>query len=284
MSSLEEIRINRDGQVVKSKKQKKEQFFVEEFLRFTGMNIQNLEIRDKPDAFAKVSENSQQILIGIETTYYYIDAKPGESSPGHAAFSTWGRIEKHISEKIKQYHELKYIKGTVSLNKKLLPPQKEQEHFINQLLLFINEYVRENNLDSEAQIWTKRIDDKHNLIKKYIKKLRLKNQYPDEWPRWHCTTVYASGVGMNNDILMSIIDAKTNACKSYDWRDCDERWLLICAPGCPIVATAGPVYQLDDLLPELVDACKRSGFTKIFFWERMHDWAIEFLSSKLQKR
>jgi hypothetical protein len=88
---------------------------------------------------------------------------------------------------------------------------------------------------------------------------------------WTCTNASAAVVGLLPERVGDIVRRKGN--KPYRWARNGEKWLLICASGESVVATAGPPptpAEWADL--DLQAACKASPFDRVYFWDRPHRW------------
>jgi hypothetical protein len=76
------------------------------------------------------------------------------------------------------------------------------------------------------------------------------------------------------DVVVNILQKKTDARASFDCSGMDECWLVIVASGATLGARAGPAElaraRLDS--PDVREAARASGFHRVYFWERARRW------------
>ena len=80
-------------------------------------------------------------------------------------------------------------------------------------------------------------------------------------------------VGVNTVKLAETVRSKAAKARGYRWERVDERWLLICATGCPVVSSGPPAPSFVNWeAPAIVAACGDSNFDRVFFYEQRHGW------------
>ena len=268
------------------KRQKQmEMWDTRQFLEFIGYRVTAIRGREKPDTIAYVSKNGVNQKIGIEHTSYLVDAEPGKASTGMQFEKVWRLIQSSIRRRTSHLPQLNHVSGWVLFKRDNPPPEEYAHDLARELVQLAREFPvgpdeerTFKNIRGHEHLAPMLVDlpDRYPLLRQYADKVNVHGTGCAERLHWSCFNTSASFVGLSRQTIAHIIEEKNRKSAKYDWGNVDERWLLIAAPGYPIVKTAGPhpeFFEWD--CPEIKSACQSPGFDRIYFWERHYCWCKE---------
>lgn len=247
---------------------------IQEFIAFMGLRVICVVPGEEPgpDAFATVLSEGKQHEIGIEHTDYHVDAPHGTPSPGRRIDAMWREVQEHLRSMAKGHPNLAHVSGLVFLRKDHPPRKSDARKLAEELVQF----ALQHPVPPDGRSAIKSFPEKCPFLRAHIRTVNLHGTGAACWLSWECAETKVSYIGVSSDRLYAIVKDKAEKARKYHWGTVDERWLLVCAPGHPIVTSAGPKPDQADLLSDdLASACECSGFGRIFFWERMSEWHIQ---------
>ena len=252
-------------------KKEAERFLAREFLAFMGFKLIRLVSAEKPDIFATVEKGERRLRVGIELTEYYVDAPPStrSGSPTARVEDFWQEVQTSIRRRVAQRRELWHVTGLVFLKEKEVPKGGVALGVARELV----ELAMEQAVPPQGEACLAIFSSSYPLLRQFVSEVYLSGTGRAIRLSWTCGTTSAANVGVVSQYIIEIIRTKSAKAEAYDWKGAQERWLLICATGSPIVSSAGPHPEFVDWKnAHLVEAAKNSGFDRLFFWERPWDW------------
>ncbi len=237
-------------------------------MEFMNYRVLNLKTNEKPDVQATVEMGEKRLKIGVEHTDYYVDTKPGESSPGKQLASTWRQVQTSIRRRISHRPILQHITGLVAFKRNRSLPLRHANDLAKELVQLAQDYSV--NHSGERTI-TKFLSN-FPLLNAYISKVILiKTDCRNV--SWECINVNASSIGVSADEISLIVSQKAPKSFKYCRAQLDELWLVITASASTIFQSTGPCADLVYWeSPPLEAACRSTAFDRIFFWDRIYNW------------
>jgi hypothetical protein len=90
---------------------------------------------------------------------------------------------------------------------------------------------------------------------------------------WNCSNITTAHIGISMDYIKSAIAQKNRKAANYNWRNAEEKSLLIVAGGGDVNTSAPRSDEgVEWREPALVNLCATSPFDRIVFWNRVHQW------------
>ena len=256
---------------MRRKKKEIERSYIRECLELMGYQVRRLIMREKPDAQAIVHKDGRNMQIGIELTRYHVDAPPGTcgGSPGSCLDSFWREVQRSLERRVTRMKRPPTVDALTFLKPDARPRPADARLFAAELLRLM---IASSPKRGETK-WIESFSPQCGLLRKYASKVRFTDAYPLVLLHWHCANTSAAMIGVSMDCITKHVEEKASKAKRYDWGNADERWLIICASGRPIVSGGGArPDQLDWRNDELTRACAASGFGRIFFFELVRRW------------
>lgn len=254
-----------------TQKKRWEKFLIREFLEFMGFAVSRLTASERPDARATVTKDGTRSRIGIEVTLYQVDAAPGANggSPGTQLDAFWREVQKSLRRRLVARRRALTLHVHVFLKKGQRALLSDARGLAAELVAF----AQENAPRPKQSVCIATLPSRYPLLCQYMREVRITNTAPAVGFRWVCADTSVASVGVQLNYVTQHVARKGNKCRNYRWGNVDERWLLICAAGTPIVSCAGPCPESVDWQDEeLITVCKASGFDRIYFYERPWQW------------
>ena len=266
---------------------KDEILYITEALKLLGYTIHKICARERPDAFATVQRGGKPQDLGIEHTRYRVDAPPGKcgGSPGERLAEFWREVQRSLLRRLAPRKKPLTAYVCVLLDEQRPAPIAKARDFAAELVRLAENSAPERGkrsrfmaIDAPLTLSCRNnrghiIPQEYPLLRDYAKEVAITNTDPVVHFLWGCTNTSAAFVGVQIDRLVAIIKKKAELARSYDWRSVQERWLMICAQGSSIVGMAGwhPEWA-DWQRNDVVDACKSSGFHRVYFFDYLKHW------------
>jgi len=255
---------------------------VPEGLRSDGRSVSG------PDVDVTCTVGGQDIRIGIELTEYQVDAT-NRGSKGRRWEAFYWRIQRHLEPLLRSSNSLQHCHGSLDFDWGSTPQPNEAKKVAEELYRFAETHIDELADDVHYGYFrdSRRGRPKTNrlvydsfrgfpLLGKYFKKIGLIRHPNHTGHLWSWNA--ATGVGIVEDNVVKLIEAKTNKVDKYDTAGTDQTWLVICAGVSIPHDSAGPdhpgnlVHFKSPEIREAAAAAKRAGFDRVVFWERTHGW------------
>jgi hypothetical protein len=203
-----------------------EQVLMQVLLKELGLSYLTLNASEKPDFFFQLSDNKSN--VGCEITLLY--TKSAEDlidigSPEVRFWDKWKKFAQQLNEELGRNIGLANIYGAVHFQKpsyKVLD-EADKDALINEIVVVLKDspdLERIENFSSKnfpqlkkhvSHIWTAEITD-----------------IPPLWWAAHLRSGKLDDPGL---AIVEIIKKKANKAKSYDWKNAEHKWLVICALG-----------------------------------------------------
>lgn len=276
------------------KQRTKERKLVRSFLEIAGYKINSVlsypDGQQRPDVVATFRQGGKKVKVGVEQTDYFVDLEKNiassrnKSSPGNRIVNLWTEVNKSISRRVVRSQELQQITGHVLLKKSYCDfisyrtGDSEYRQRARKLAQELIKLIKEKVIATKApyghciKLVNSEIPSGYSTLRSAISSITLW-RHEARKARWGCSNADATSIGLTQNELIDIINAKRKQAAKQNWGKVDERWLLITASG-------ASVFQMADLRPEnfkwtsqeIVQACKKSIFSKIIFWDDSLSW------------
>jgi len=277
-------------------KKKRERLLVREFLAHRGMLYRLSGVRsvterktDKggtitgPDVRITCTIGGKDIRVGVELVEYQVDAAGERGSQGRQFKAFFDKIWLHLRPLLCNRRGLRECFGTLFFDWDQRPDPREAKNIAEELMRFLRDhrtvlangelhyFLRKEGPGQEGHF------DGYPCLKKHFKKIALRNlgtlTGPLLWA-YNC----AACIGVREDHVLRLIDKKSSKIRSYDLSNVEEVWLLMCAGIALPHDSAGPEHVKPRLFSKAIrDAARNSGFNRVIFWERIHDWHANLL-------
>jgi len=246
-------------------------FFARKFLEFMGYEVLRLWGRTPPypDVLAVIAKGTSTMRVAVELTKYHVDVAPSQKggSPCAQLATFWREVQKSLFRRLYPRRPRLTLDVHVSLKEGVKTRRSEARDLAAELVQF----AEENAPNPEEHVALKTFSENYPLMQRYMGCVSIRNVAPGVALDWQRADV--AFVGVRIDTLTERVETKTRKCGKYRWGQVDERWLLMYATGGPAVSGAGPGPQFAQWHdPKLMDACRISGFDKIYFYERVRQW------------
>lgn len=216
-------------------------------------------------------------VAGVEVREHYNDEILGKlDSQGQRLWKFWWKVR----EKVEQIRPdaLSQIHAFVQLKKRNLLKQKRLNSIIKGIAKEIVDFVVNGSENGHSNIiivpdWEERHFGDfmgYPLMEKYVKRVTIRKGFYGMFT----ANANASIVGVSITNLRKIIEEKNQKAQKYNRMDLDELWLLIAAPhDNAFNAMHGFPEQINFGHTEIMEACQRTPFDRIFFWSGPpHEW------------
>jgi hypothetical protein len=225
-----------------------------------------------------VSRAGRKKRIGVELTEYFNDAMPGDSSPVAAIDGFWRNVQTSLMRRISHLGHRPHLVETearVTFGE-CPPPRKALAGLLaGELVAFASAQQIQ-----EREYRTVRARDfgaEYPKMKRWVKSILLyRNCAGVRVPSrcsWECDNVSCGAMGLRLEYIKSIIETKNDKAANYDWRDAEEKWLLIVASDARVGNRSGPPVPEDTWNDEgLTGLCRESPYDRIFVWESVRCW------------
>jgi hypothetical protein len=253
-------------------KETREVGMVKEALAHLGISARSVCSCEQPcpDVFAGLNCGS---IIGIEVTDYHGGQVRRGGSSGRKFASNWLQVQGEIRRRVECHAQLRHITGFVApQHRRTLPGGGDARALGCELVELAAEALRENRQPLPISLG-RPFPEGYPLMNKHVAELALMPTGAAQLVSWGCMG-FAGGFGLDVDSLMASIRKKEK--KSYDWREANERWLLIAAGAGPATVSswAGDESVIAQKLNSLDLSCF-TAFDRVLFLEYSFGWARE---------
>ncbi|GMU21334.1 MAG: hypothetical protein AMXMBFR13_14270 [Phycisphaerae bacterium] len=254
------------------------------FLRHRGYRILRASWQDKPDAVLTVIKGRRTVRIAIEHTDYYSDAPAGQASETAQLDEFWTAVQRSITHRIVRRTPLRSTHVTVHFSSAPnLPGCRRRTAYSELARRFaaeLVEFVLQSPSQPDFHICYRshgpgRIPAQYELLGTYLDWVRIYRASGLAWTvarmSWNCTNVTTGCVGLRKSHIISAVKAKNRKATEYDWKDVQEKWLLITASGKTVANVAAPRLQKTNWTDEEISSMsEQSPFDRVFFWDAVH--------------
>lgn len=242
-----------------------------------------------PDVKVTCRIGGKQVRIGVEVVEYQVDAKHKGGSHGRRIDELQRRIWRSLRPRLAHDPSIRECTGLMCFDLacplEFKTPEAAEaivEAIVDDLLKFIKDHVK--TLQATTSTWFSRIGrrprdpgafDQYPHIKKYFTRLLLRRPLNLRGPlTWQYNN--AACVGVVEDGVVSLINAKAGKLPQYNLRGTAQTWLLICAGVSVPSDSAGSRNDGQRALRsrQVRDAADHSGFDRVTFWERARNWNV----------
>jgi hypothetical protein len=254
------------------------------FLRHNGYRIVRASWQDKPDSILTVIKGRTTVRIAIEHTDYYNDAPAGQASETAQLDEFWTAVQRSITHRIARCTSLRSTYVSVRFPAVSdLPGFRSRSgycQFASSFAAELVEFVRQSPtpLDVVVQFWSRgpaRIPARYSLLARHLDSIHVRRRSgrAGRVPRmmWYCANVTTGGVALLKSHIVAAVQAKNRKATEYDWKDVQEKWLLITASGKTVANVAAPRLQKMNWTDEEISSMsEQSPFDRVFFWDAVH--------------
>jgi len=256
------VQLGDEGHDMISKKEKVERCYLEAFLRLLGKVPDDVPRGEHCDLVAVFPQQK----IGVEVTEFHGDFKGKKGSQWRAVMENWRYLQRMIMEKVRQYDELKETSGLLFSERRELPPRKQYQGFVDELVQLSRERI-----NSDCQERT--LGSDYPLLHKHLKKFILKKSGCYSTWKWNHE---ASSFGVRETPLIQAAEPKVRKLIKYKQEDVEEVWLLVVS-GFQLFQALGinlsSKLRTFDRLNKLLTT---SGFNRVYLYQYMFDVAYEW--------
>lgn len=147
------------------KQKEEEKSYLELLLKAIDIKPDSVEFGEEPpDLYFCHSSNK----IAVEVTDFYILEKGPEGHPRQQVEKEWGKIQRKIYIKKEEYKKLDHVYGRLCFKELNVPPGKDQDKFVRELIAFALEKEKAGQVRNESKDY--RDFSNYHLLKTYLKK------------------------------------------------------------------------------------------------------------------
>lgn len=231
----------------------REQNILEGFLERLQLKHYSVETGERPDFMLCFDNQNAKANVGVEITEYYSDA--GKRGSDQARFvQKWKAFAKALRQRLDS-EGLPYLFGSIHFKDtgwKLLDGYD--------LNSFITEICEACKQAKDARVST---DDLHAfpILFKYVDHLFLRDTKPETGILWWPSHLQTGWLCDPREIFIQMVRSKSN--RSYNWKQADEKWLLIYCASDGIMNTTG---GYDD--PRISENINNVAFDRVYVWNK----------------
>lgn len=200
------------------RQENEERIYLEHFLKLLGVPYVNIQRGSDPPDFLLTLED--QTVIAIEVTEFHSSALGARNMPRRVIEEEWKILQGAITRQREKHPNLNSVSCLLNFRKLLVPPRREHELFVNELITFIESRVPKlsNNKLTSYDLPS----DEYFLLQRYLKKIFLTDS-KCHYISWNWTDS-ASFVGLNEHEFFRVVKSKIQA---FQLPNIKETWVLV---------------------------------------------------------